>query len=82
MDEIAAFLIKKETITGAEFMEIYRRIEGIPEPDAASKDETHRITGGEQAEEKPDPSDAAASPAGQTPDSGKELDIRNQIKPV
>ena len=29
MDEIAAFLIEKETITGKEFMEIYHRIKGI-----------------------------------------------------
>ena len=28
MDEIAAFLIEKETITGKEFMEILHRIEG------------------------------------------------------
>ena len=49
MDEIAAFLIKKETITGAEFMEIYRRIEGIPEP-AAEEKNAHRITGGETAD--------------------------------
>ena len=32
MDEIAAYLIEKETITGKEFMEIYRRVKGIPEP--------------------------------------------------
>ncbi len=32
MDEIAAFLIEKETITGKEFMKIFRRVKGIPEP--------------------------------------------------
>ncbi|MGN1147850.1 MAG: ATP-dependent zinc metalloprotease FtsH, partial [Lachnospiraceae bacterium] len=32
MDKLAAFLIEKETITGKEFMEIYRREKGIPEP--------------------------------------------------
>lgn len=31
MDEIAEFLIEKETITGKEFMEIFRRCKGIPE---------------------------------------------------
>ena len=31
MDEIADFLIQKETITGKEFMEIFRRAEGIPD---------------------------------------------------
>ncbi len=33
MDEIAEFLIEKETITGKEFMQIYRRCKGIPEPE-------------------------------------------------
>lgn len=33
MDQIAEFLIEKETITGKEFMEIYRRCKGIPEPE-------------------------------------------------
>ncbi len=32
MDKLAAYLIEKETITGKEFMKIYRREKGIPEP--------------------------------------------------
>ena len=32
MDQIAAFLIDKETITGKEFMKIFREAKGIPEP--------------------------------------------------
>lgn len=31
LDEIADFLVDKETITGQEFMEIYHRVKGIPE---------------------------------------------------
>ena len=37
MDHIAAFLIEKETITGKEFMKIYRQCEGIPEPEEKEK---------------------------------------------
>lgn len=33
MDKLAEFLIQKETITGKEFMKIYREIKGIPEPE-------------------------------------------------
>ena len=33
MDQIAAFLIEKETITGKEFMQIFRKCKGIPEPE-------------------------------------------------
>ncbi len=41
LDEIAAFLIEKETITGKEFMEIFHRIEGTPEENREEK--TSRI---------------------------------------
>ncbi|WP_394525718.1 ATP-dependent zinc metalloprotease FtsH [Lacrimispora sp. JR3] len=33
MDKIAEFLIERETITGKEFMKIFREAKGIPEPD-------------------------------------------------
>ena len=33
MDQIAAYLIEKETISGKEFMKIYREAKGLPEPD-------------------------------------------------
>lgn len=33
MDKLAEFLIQKETITGKEFMKIFREIKGIPEPE-------------------------------------------------
>lgn len=32
MDKIAAYLVEKETITGKEFMKIFRKEKGIPEP--------------------------------------------------
>jgi cell division protease FtsH len=32
MDKIAAYLIEQETITGKEFMKIYREAKGLPEP--------------------------------------------------
>nr|MCR4842111.1 ATP-dependent zinc metalloprotease FtsH [Eubacterium sp.] len=33
VEEIGAFLYEKETITGKQFMEIYRRLKGLPAPD-------------------------------------------------
>ena len=38
MDKIAAHLIKQETITGKEFMKIFRKEKGIPEPKGEDKD--------------------------------------------
>ena len=40
MDKIAEYLIEKETITGKEFMKIYRKEKGIPEPEENSTEET------------------------------------------
>lgn len=38
MDKLAAFLIERETITGKEFMEIFRREKGLPDPEEEKKD--------------------------------------------
>ena len=38
LDKIAAYLIEKETITGKEFMKIYRKEKGIPEPEEKPED--------------------------------------------
>jgi len=40
MDKIAAHLIEKETITGKEFMKIFRKEKGIPEPVDTKVDDT------------------------------------------
>ncbi|OUP83769.1 AAA family ATPase [Lachnoclostridium sp. An169] len=39
LDKIAAFLIEKETITGKEFMKIFREVKGIPEPEEGAETE-------------------------------------------
>lgn len=38
LDKIAEYLFEKETITGKEFMKIFREIKGIPEPEEPVKD--------------------------------------------
>ena len=38
MDKLAAYLIEKETITGKEFMKIFRKEKGIPEPEENEAD--------------------------------------------
>ena len=45
MDKLAAFLIERETITGKEFMEIFRREKGLPDPEEEKKDVTGTETG-------------------------------------
>ncbi|MBQ1189136.1 MAG: ATP-dependent zinc metalloprotease FtsH [Lachnospiraceae bacterium] len=38
MDKLAEFLIEKETITGKEFMKIFRKEKGIPEPEETKEE--------------------------------------------
>ncbi|SHK22428.1 ATP-dependent zinc metalloprotease FtsH [Hespellia stercorisuis] len=40
LDKIAAFLIEKETITGKEFMKIFREVKGIEEPEEGAAAES------------------------------------------
>ena len=46
MDKLAAYLIEKETITGKEFMKIYRKEKGIPDPE-----ENEKVTEPEKTDE-------------------------------
>ncbi|MBO5208713.1 MAG: ATP-dependent zinc metalloprotease FtsH [Lachnospiraceae bacterium] len=48
MDKLAAHLIEKETITGKEFMKIYRQEKGIPEPEEDEKKKDGEQKDGEQ----------------------------------
>lgn len=45
LDKIADFLIEKETITGKEFMKIFREVKGIPEPEETDNGEQPEQTG-------------------------------------
>ena len=40
MDKIAEYLIQKETITGKEFMKIFREVKGIPEPEGEGQEKS------------------------------------------
>lgn len=71
MDKLAAHLIEKETITGKEFMKIFRKEKGIPEPE---EDEKEGKKDEEKAQEKPvempkeqQPSAQAQQPEQQSP---------------
>ena len=75
MDKLAEFLIEKETITGKEFMEIYRREKGIPEPEAAKEEnaaerssaEAEKEVSAEAAGAQESPAEAPATGAVQMP---------------
>jgi len=62
LDEIAAFLIEKETITGSEFMEILHRVEGTT--DTPQEETTARV------QERPAEEDGSGSAYGSGSSSG------------
>ncbi len=62
MDKLAAFLIERETITGKEFMEIFRREKGLPDPEEEKKDAAEGATG-QKAETKKDETDNTVADA-------------------
>ena len=45
LDRIADFLIEKETITGKEFMKIFREVKGLPEPEETDEEGQPEETG-------------------------------------
>ena len=54
LDKIAEYLIEKETITGKEFMKIFREVKGLPDPDAPAPVEesvTEEVVAEETTEE-------------------------------
>ena len=60
LDQIAAFLIEKETITGKEFMQIFRKCKGIPEPEESVAEGSMAETSEAHAESKTEESAAEA----------------------
>lgn len=56
LDKIAAYLIEKETITGKEFMKIYRQEKGLPEPE--EKTEQSEEASAEKQESQPEVTEA------------------------
>ncbi|HCM92876.1 MAG TPA: hypothetical protein DIS78_09960 [Lachnospiraceae bacterium] len=55
MDELAAYLLEKESITGKEFMKIFNRYKGIEDEDSGEKQD-------DNGEDGPDQADSAGEP--------------------
>ena len=67
MDKLAEYLIEKETITGKEFMKIYRQEKGIPEPEEEKKEEKEEDShsSGEALEKEEDSPEKEESSSGE-----------------
>lgn len=71
MDKLAAHLIEKETISGKEFMKIYRAEKGLPEPEEEKKEETEaqEIKASEKQESRENAPADAEQPKAAEPES-------------
>ena len=84
MDKIAAFLIEKETITGKEFMEIFRREKGLPDPEEEKKEKTEPsfsavVSDGEDAkssEAEDENADAKKAESGKSAEDGAQEETK------
>ncbi len=76
MDKLAAFLIERETITGKEFMEIFRKEKGLPEPEEEKKDAAEGIAG-QNAETKKAETESTGTDAAKAEEAtkGKTIDV-------
>ncbi len=94
MDKLAAHLIEKETITGKEFMKIYRKEKGIPEPEEETQDSMKKPKDTEdqktqehlkQTEEQivnreTEPKAEAQNPAGQEPEAEEQSPVEQETE--
>ena len=77
MDKLAEFLIEKETITGKQFMEIFRREKGIPEPEETKEEKKEQ-----QVEVSYKPVNTGVQPAQENAEeSGKEPEVPEKLGP-
>ena len=81
LDKIAAFLIEKETITGKEFMKIFREVKEIPEPEEADGEKKEEQESG-RILMKPTETQAAEPETVKEPETEKEPETQaTEIQP-
>ena len=76
MDKLAEFLIEKETITGKEFMKIFRELKGLPDPEEEKKAEKSSEEDKEPVEKR-----EAAEPVEVANDAEEDKDTVEESEP-
>ena len=79
LDQIADFLIEKETITGKEFMRIFRKVKGIPEPEEESPEEKSRMGAKEPGNKVPETREPVSGEAGAKEPVSKESEAKELV---
>lgn len=90
LDKIADFLIEKETITGKEFMKIFRKVKGLPEPEEKPAQDDQEVQSVQEEKDVPEepakPSVHTVADLAEIPEAGPSVleadsgdDGRNEI---
>ena len=83
MDEIADYLIKEETITGKQFMKIYRKAKGLPEEEEKTPEERLAEDVKQVREAAPDTEEPnAPSPAAAAQESSESAALSSEKAPA
>ncbi len=86
MDKLADYLIEKETITGKEFMQIYRKEKGLPEPEEKQEGEKAGKPDGalndKKEPEQPHPTEASGETKQSRPTEESQEESQSQSENV
>ena len=80
LDKIADFLIEKETITGKEFMKIFRQVKGIPEPEEEIRPEKKRMGGAPVDPAAMEQSEAPREASGAAPETDSRTQVPSELE--
>ena len=76
LDKLAEFLIEKETITGKEFMKIFREVKGIPDPEETpNSEDSHKTAKASKETELPKVIEMPGPVVEETPDPDEKKDF-------
>ena len=80
LDKIADFLIEKETITGKEFMKIFRQVKGIPEPEEEIRPEKKRMGGAPVDPAAMEQPEAPREASGAAPETDSRTQVPSELE--
>ena len=80
LDKIADFLIEKETITGKEFMKIFRQVKGIPEPEEEIRPEKKRMGGAPVDPAVMEQSEVPREASGAAPETDSRTQVLSELE--
>ena len=80
LDSISDYLYEKETITGKEFMKIFRQVKGIPEPEEEIRPEKKRMGGAPVDPAAMEQPEAPREASGAAPETDSRTQVPSELE--